>query len=1597
MATDDTGNNPPPGGMFRIFQQSVKELGNIKDHKTVASPQSSSRRPFKGCRKVCATNTSGTEDNQGIDSTCKMEKDDTCMNEHACFSSSQLDPPQRSFRSNSKHKSVERLPKVQTNSRSASRSLIGRHNEPPRYRHHVKGEEKQERRTALVKESSYVKQKKCPAKVSPDTDYERQTISVEDWSQDLLDVAINNNITWPSGSTEVHVNTIISNKKAPSPETKDKACIKYGGDSGEIHQFVTDINQNAPFKIDNENNNIDKQSLLSQQDLNANVISSHDEVSKPGDVIDFSIHVSFADKRKIVGHENKPYSVIENGNETKKINHIPAWKNNNLSETNSDSLNNNKDMTYIPKEKDRVKSSNDWSSQLDEVDFDLLNYRKKGFPLVNSDHNEARISYVEANNTFLKKENTSENSIVEILIKDKLPDNNTIICGDTGILSSVNVSGSDREVELLDFQNNMQIENICAGMNKLNNFELGDIKLTLPESVYIQENENCGKPCEQKIGKKHKSFKTTILTDIVPCMDEEPKKENQNNASFSVHRGKTKVNHCKIAHYEVNKILIDDSKLTNGKAENSTKVNNSCDFSEKNVNEHKSGKDILRNPEHSDKENNEFKGEGVKNDKVGVTEMKEGIENDGDSFSDGSFEKKHSKHDQTPVESSSNHEVGELIKEDERLRTKLPDTEKRIISKEKGTCKENKKVQFGSNLVSRPDAEFHYRHRSANNALYHDRRRHSKYYNEAYYYESYIPPRFIKRSSPVNKFYKYHHERNQYFNEAMWSYSDPRKRFYPREQYWEHYNKPGQQKDEFSNKKTRTYKNEKAVSPEQITLKRKDGCEPVKLTNQTSMRQRRSRDHLEPKVSETVSYIPEDWHAEIDEKIKDIEKAVEVLNVVESKNPNASGCYSDFKLGAENSPTCDKNKDTASLGPLLDNSETLARQLDTLESSSSSDDENCKLFDGNAYLPPSPDETEQAVFKSYIALKENLCSPSPKGDESVLSTENFTDQSLNVQIAHQPLDSFVELMDTPLDEGCIKPCKENATSFEDKQITKQVMVNSFDLTSNKTSETISHIHVHEKLPEESSYKGGSNSHNLELYEEFDKVTSESKSVSSCGIVFEMEEDGHYKGDKSQIQNFVCDLQSDTDISTENMTHSVCVGADKTNMCDNSDKPAKMANSFPSFQYDECNSVDETDELGKYTNSDNKADSAGLDISFETSFHKGNLVDIKHDGRAEVDERQNSSKIVDRSRQYFGSVNQTPPHINQVYPNGPNPWQYIHPSYYYSEDYRRWYEQVCFANYQRYMQYYGYYNGPYSYYPNYRNETLAPESSPHQVQEKSMKDMTKPKVFNKPLKIPNNVSFECGQTTNQQPRQPEVDQTFLYNSKSDTKWMSENVDNKLSDYWTERMPDWVEKQSQEANLKNGEKESSNSENTKLNSEPMASHKLEFGYLNNAKHSDENYSAVEEKEIQVPDNYSMQQPNASKNTVKSRNNCPNNPLKPQPYAAELDKEENTVKPLYLCEVKKNVNEAEKDIDSKNLTDSDSNMNLVGRVCGSMTSQRKPGCVCGPDGVQYWLWKTCKCSAGRIPAIEDIIPVFPEDRSVDQGYQSFDSLGNHVILKR
>ena len=732
------------------------------------------------------------------------------------------------------------------------------------------------------------------------------------------------------------------------------------------------------------------------------------------------------------------------------------------------------------------------------------------------------------------------------------------------------------------------------------------------------------------------------------------------------------------------------------------------------------------------------------------------------------------------------------------------------------------------------------------------------------------------------------------------------------------------------------------------------------------------------KSPEIATHVPEDWHEEIDKTVELDEKARENIDVGNHRNvlsiadvgnetfkskENVSN-ETDYKQEA-----CHKPK------PVL-----LILRVNEVEKPEISVDKNNQLAESDIqtekvpYLPPSPDELEQASFMSYMT--KSKCEV-VKSESLADLNEGSTDQKPDDKIGVVENSELTFPLDLQSDQGFDTGNANGQWSAE----------NESELKENFT----------EKEPQQTECVVSESCNDSESKEDtVDRVVtgnSETDSRQDARFIVGCENDE--ENDKLAITDRLDSETNDEIESRQNASDIFVVdNVDENSICEIETqiiKPEKynVANSNKNVV---VNNIDLVAEDNVRSSNDEEEDRGKFKVSpAQTQAERDRQEPSNRMGYPPTDMLQANPM------QFYG---------NQFYQS---PWQYYHPSYYYSEQYRRWYEQVYVPQYQRYMQLYSYYDAPLDpYYQSYSTSFRQPHVPDRQMVE-----------ANPEQKLQSQRSHSdqvYRQTSKEIQEQNEAKNHKAYsptNEKSSTAVDSKDkvVETKLSDYWADRMPEWVDKQCKIAKLKNGTQtvdkkvvKSDKSHNkiaendkhipcetgtgSKLKTENVKTQidgqdsKMKLSQLNDI---ESDYKSRSNQQQSVNHKVELKRSASScKEVIKKHDTKTEDIAEKVPLSVikEVDKEAKEVD-------KDNENYIKEDNSVVDVTTSDSNAVLTGTDSDSFF-QPKTGCTCGPDDIQYFLCKMCQCSAGRVPAPEDFVHVYPEERCMDQGYQSFDSIG-------
>ena len=1721
--------------MYRIFQQSVKELGSVKEHKITSSPSSTTKRPFKGYRVFDVNNFSSSENVCNLDKINEMEREEKFRDDNA----KKREGFERAHRGcevysvndetrTRRDSEVKNIPRYEGRGHRFDRGFANR-------KQHALDKGRSSQRGIHINKGksphdvSSKKKSKPLSLIEPVCVDVQSTIQGEDWSQDLIDTTVDGNhnvIMKPNIVAEVSLNSVVASQTnavsiqavAVEPETLSSGNDELGmnpkdGIMGIAHQKFSTV-------FDDENNN--NYDLL-DNDMYGNIVYNYDTASNQESIEDRKFHILITSTETTTENMNEvPQSdskVIMTGvseirnlapnNQKQTVSE--SLKSTNV-ELNFDNFNTNRILEHNSKSKDKdgKNVSEDWSLELDEVDVDL-------FRLRNAKHLDTpavvpmnfSLGINEPNNLKSSAYNYSDNSKT-----DNLKTTNTLKNVDKVLLSVENLHIEDesdsKNVEIKAFKT-------TTGCTQYNGYQYAAEKCSISSDKYGPINTAEGS-LKGTFQKQSTALFPTFETGSGQY-DQLKVSSNGGFSSFEKNKVSDELNsQCKLTMSENISVKSEcDVKESNSYSPAGERVtpvirekgsefflkdrekvqtespDTAFDIKVMNVDTSKENEDICD----SDLSTSEEILEGLimcsSPIKVSADSNKQTLQVDCvdqnsehldekeslEIFFKETIDKASKRENATVCESTvtvdrkilnSTHDLVNERKNVDEISSEI------LASKSQGhenksyisniKIRENQEKQTGyydeqetrrhpfeknnESLSRKANSDKHYYQQKGQNTVSYSTTA-SKY--SSHHDNNKVPPRFMKklylRNANELQNNRIHEKRSvsPYYSPENYIHWDKTQNK-DQDSTGTYFGGGGNVNDikagGFGNRNRKESVKQRGIgsvmqrginSIKQREIDKNRHVVPKKLPIQTTnIKAHKQKVQRGEKVAEMDTHIPENWHVEIDEKNRILETTGGVLDVTEQgSKQTVTSKENKFLLPSEaiSSERTVKDSNSTFPKPLLAKLKMDEERQDVKNHQHTFiSDEKCFDEKEKPYLPPSPDEMEKACFMSYMSKNESYytCSKVSGKDRPdtnfVHTAKSFgrkdlgTNMSTVEEMLVQSTDSISEKQDMPLSEAAMldshllmfdlqKELEHQARGSESQSLGIQVDYipesHSLERLSIPMKKNVSEIPVEIDTKKCLVEKAAS----------IDVGDFDSKGSSASDIA------------KSDKQDFPLDLQSDQGFDTGNVDDT-CQEvkestADKKHFDENDGSKVKISH----FRTDYSDTVTDIEEMDKKCiekmnkkcteKTDKKCANRSNNVFREVEsdderligktdpFRKNQTHEKAIHYEAQMEMHGEYEKL-DYSEMGSWAGGPMPSFTNQFQPA---PWQHYHPSYYYTEHYRKWYEQVYVPHYTRYMQYYGYYNVPYEScaHPYYANEKIS-ENGLQTIHEAAEPKLQKPGAL-------------FSQTSYNQHKQSEtpiiryMSHSSLLNSEAKEKTTS--TDNKLSDYWTEHMPDWVENQSKAAKLKNDTKAADKiAENVAVASNKLERQKNGFpGKATSSsvdslkqdfekKNSEHVYKVVLKDESKSISESDKIQPVQSKDINQGINvACSDVELhglegKDKRSDVAVKSVENNLSDG--VEKRNNLNNEKelKENDSiMDMTASDSNIGLTGTDSDSFTLHQKPGCTCGPDGFQYWLWKTCQCSAGRIPAIEDILPVYPEDRSVDQGYQSYESLGNSIAV--
>lgn len=372
------------------------------------------------------------------------------------------------------------------------------------------------------------------------------------------------------------------------------------------------------------------------------------------------------------------------------------------------------------------------------------------------------------------------------------------------------------------------------------------------------------------------------------------------------------------------------------------------------------------------------------------------------------------------------------------------------------------------------------------------------------------------------------------------------------------------------------------------------------------------------------------------------------------------------------------------------------------------------------------------------------------------------------------------------------------------------------------------------------------------------------------------------------------------------------------------------------------------------------------ISIDKSFNSVKSVPSGQDTFCDIGNSQENSVVHDRQgheeyADYFYDKSQ-----NSVPDRQYGPW---YPNYPYSyEAYQRWcqyvqYQQYWWQIYQQQQQYheqYSMYCNPY-YHPQKpmeerRNERLCKSDEVDGTRQKELFENYDDQI----LTVTRDGSVEIAARLELGIEGQDIDR-HVNDLKTEIRESEQMIGSGLTEYWPERMNQWVKNQCPELNEKISTKEGSYREK-------YASSNASFEAVEKGSSVD-----VEKQRKDTPsdvfESISKDVVCRDDNSLKSCSDCIVNSSQ---YSRSLQKSETL---------------AESGITEREPLDMKSDG----------TKPQSSQCSCRVEDIQFLIWRMCRCQVGNLK-LEQVLPCNPEDRSIDFGYLSNESLDqNGSSLKR
>ena len=1479
----DDSRNRPGVGIFRIFQQSLKEMGSVMEHK----------RTTQGHKERETAHDKGVvRDGTAVDADRHVNKVDPKTNSDKLESfTSETNDEKHKFTSNyvrkgSRGVSDRKIKLLQSKyHRRPDRSSTVSANAsrlPPYKRHKspVKRVSPQEKHFTDMSASLTHERRKD----------NRNIADSEDWSNELIDVTVDSNHN-------------IVELLSPEP---------FIDSAGQNVQNSKDIERNQKTdSINNEENN-----------------NTYNEIN--GNIQTCLNPITFLENKTKLGIENNE-SKTELENLNLKIEHNGNHGISNVNRTSMLDVNNSNSIEHYsskkPSEKYKHTSTEDWSLELDEVDVDLFILQKSrntSTPLGFSSHEESNTSKEQSCPISGKVENDSEHSFqVEIRSEPVVPS-----------------TGGPNSNIWFEMQNDVQLE---TKADNLSNPALAtEIKTEPNIGLLITKSEN------NNINHivKHSEVESQVLCQM---------STSKENASFNVvSEIQAPEKGCSMKEFDqAIEIKATDeregSELAEMKGTEDMNLNSYTDFKDK-------SKGSMENLNTSNKLNERLDG-------AEITINKGFGQNKKDDRSD------------MKVKDELLQVIDLKIKTDISRKGFVEHVQRRVESKvdrNTGVCNQNKEVRRHFDERASQSNVRDKRNDSSSGFSRNSKLRNNLNYNErlsSNHNDDMIPPRFRKQPSPINA---NKISNNKYGHATSTSLIPNLRPTYPDDGHF-------QRRKGFDNLGR---VNENRFGSNVIDqIPAADSQRSTHHENKVNIKSEiNKRSNL--KAIETSVHVPENWHDEIDNTMHLAEKAMEnsdnennnnVMIVAEAGSENCQ-----CKQKVSNDQTC--KKETCHLPKSvpwrINEVEKLEISVENIDKLVETDIQREKV----PYLPPSPDELEQASFMTFLTKSGNDI---VKSDNTVDIENDLTAQKPDEKNQNVDNNDLTFSLDLQSDQGF------DASSANEQWVA----------VSKNELEKIAEAETHQT---ECVDNGSFN--NTESLEGTDErvVTGNSETDSRLDARVLTGCENCEENDKIAVSGR---LDSETNDGTES-----ALNASFEFVADNVDEKSNREIETQIIIPEKCDVVHGHGNF--IVNTNDFIVEENVITSNEVEEDKGKFKASPTYIQAERGRTKPSNRIG------YPPTGPREAHPSQFYGNQfyQSQWQHCHPSYYYSEQYRRWYEQVYVPQYQRYMQLYGYYGVPDDYYGQPYSDDVRPSHGldrDRQTVEGSHEQRVQRRTHSGEI---NRQMSEERQKQNETESHKAFTSIKISNPTEEAS-KEKVLENKLSDYWADRMPDWVDKQCKIAKLKNetqGEDDNvvkpneldlkTQKSNNQIASETRAGTKLKRETVKseiekqvlvkikldevNGNNSDFKGSGYKHESVNSKEELKSLMSNA-KEGIKRHDNKTTVLAEKTPLSDTKKEDVRTAEEASKADKGENENSLKKDISLVDMATSDSNPVLTASDSDSFL-QPKTGCTCGPDDIQYFLCKTCQCSAGRVPAPEDFVHVYPEERCMDQGYQSFDSLG-------